>query len=1021
MAIVYYPKDSIILRRDTISASYEQLELDLIPNAIFYFGPNLTALTNSLLQVTSSWSNSSSYAITASYSLNGGSGGTSLITGSTYPITSSWAELSTTSSFASSAHESFSSSYSITSLTSDFALIAGTSITSTTASYVRTGSRAITASYADIAGNSGTTLNTGSTYPITSSWSNESKTASYYNQLWLNTGSNYPITTSWSNTSLISNNTLFSSQSVSSSYASSSVSSSYSLTASYALNTGNGTILETGSTYPITSSWSSVSLSSSYLNQGANIYLSQSYISSVVGSTNPPFQSASMFWNDNTKTYAIYTDHEGVTLQLGQENWVRGYAGENIYNGQAVYITSSLGELPIFKLALADAIETSNKSFLVGLATENIPSGSIGVVTSHGQVYDIDTSAYVPGQTLFLSSVNSGSLVGIAITDPYNIVSIGNVVVSDVTNGIIQVNISNIGSYDYPAIGPVYVPTITNLGGSTFSVGTCSVNFCTTAEGTGHIYSYLMPTASFTITSSFLDVQYLIANYGSGSTYWSVSTDYHNLNTFQTAVVATFTVGTSGNISWVDWDSSGVTLSNKLLHRIVDLYGAQRSSGLMLGTSGSHITITRGNGFLGIKELTFSTASTSNNNSFVLLSHSASVWSGSFVNGWVNDRVDNGTNTVSIGTNKYVVNYVWRGIGNLNRSQVLLSPEYTNYADAVAAIMPDYPSELPNIAIFCGRIIAQNGNGILLVESAFNTILSVAGVTSHNDLLGLQGGQSGEYYHLTSASYSQLIGGGSGFLTTGSTYNITSSWAVTASYALTGGNGGATLTTGSTYPITSSWALNVNSSSYALTASYSLISSPSISASYASTSSTVVGQNTNTLWIPAAAMTVNTTSGSTAGTLEYGTDRVMLNYQSFAKTSQQTAQFVISMPKTWDVGTVTGQFVWTTAFTGSAATGSVVWAIGGGSVSQNDNLNFTFGTTQSVVASTGIGSAYTASYFHYTSSRLSAVTIGGSPQAEDTIWFKVYRNSLHSSDTLSGSAALLGIKLLIGTTAINDL
>lgn len=78
-----------------------------------------------LSPVTSSKSISSSYALTASYAMNGGGGGgggTTLYTGSTYPITSSWAI------------------------------------------------KAITASYALNGSGGSTTLHTGSKYPITSSW-----------------------------------------------------------------------------------------------------------------------------------------------------------------------------------------------------------------------------------------------------------------------------------------------------------------------------------------------------------------------------------------------------------------------------------------------------------------------------------------------------------------------------------------------------------------------------------------------------------------------------------------------------------------------------------------------------------------------------------------------------------------------------------------------------------------------------------------------------------------------------------
>ena len=103
----------------------------------------------------------------------------------------------------------------------------------------------VTASYAEsasyVSGGTGTLLTTGSTYPITSSWSVSSLSASY----------------------ITSSNIVGDITSLSSSWASSSISSSYATSASYAPG-GTGTSLTTGSTYPITSSWSVSSLSSSY-------------------------------------------------------------------------------------------------------------------------------------------------------------------------------------------------------------------------------------------------------------------------------------------------------------------------------------------------------------------------------------------------------------------------------------------------------------------------------------------------------------------------------------------------------------------------------------------------------------------------------------------------------------------------------------------------------------------------------------------------------------------------------------
>ena len=95
--------------------------------------------------ISSSYSISASYSQTASFSLNGGGSGTLLETGSTYPITSSWANNTLTSSysftalnsitadFAYLAQESVSSSYA---LTASYALNGGSSISNDTASYI---------------------------------------------------------------------------------------------------------------------------------------------------------------------------------------------------------------------------------------------------------------------------------------------------------------------------------------------------------------------------------------------------------------------------------------------------------------------------------------------------------------------------------------------------------------------------------------------------------------------------------------------------------------------------------------------------------------------------------------------------------------------------------------------------------------------------------------------------------------------------------------------------------------------
>jgi hypothetical protein len=101
-----------------------------------YPGSSGTSGAGSVLFTGSTYPITASWAVTASYALNGNAAGSQLYTGSTYPITSSWA------------------------LNALYAISGGTKLF--------TGSTyPITASWAV---NSGTKLYTGSTYPITSSW-----------------------------------------------------------------------------------------------------------------------------------------------------------------------------------------------------------------------------------------------------------------------------------------------------------------------------------------------------------------------------------------------------------------------------------------------------------------------------------------------------------------------------------------------------------------------------------------------------------------------------------------------------------------------------------------------------------------------------------------------------------------------------------------------------------------------------------------------------------------------------------
>ena len=131
----------------------------------------------------------------------------------------------------------------------------------------------------------------------------------------------------------------------------------------------------------------------------------------------------------------------------------------------------------------------------------------------------------------------------------------------------------------------------------------------------------------------------------------------------------------------------------------------------------------------------------------------------------------------------------------------------------------------------------------------------------------------------------------------------------------------------------------------------------------------------------------------------------------FATGADDFAQFSIAFPKSWNEGTVTFQPFWTVTGTN---TGTVAWGLAGIAVSNDDSINTAFGT---IVVTTALAHSGTSNDL-MVSVESGAVTIAGSPAANDVCFFQVNRDV--SADNQSGDARLLGIKLFFTTDAKND-
>jgi len=167
-----------------------------------------------------------------------------------------------------------------------------------------------------------------------------------------------------------------------------------------------------------------------------------------------------------------------------------------------------------------------------------------------------------------------------------------------------------------------------------------------------------------------------------------------------------------------------------------------------------------------------------------------------------------------------------------------------------------------------------------------------------------------------------------------------------------------------------------------------------------------------TIWVPAAAMYPSSTNPCSDLTqVETTALRPDLKVLDFATGSDEFAQFSIAFPKSWNEGTVTFQPFWTVTGTN---TGTVAWGLSGVSVSNDGSINTAFGTT---VVCTALAHSGTSNDL-MRSVESGAVTIAGSPAADDMCFFQVSRDV--SADNQSGDARLLGIKVFFTTNAEND-
>lgn len=167
------------------------------------------------------------------------------------------------------------------------------------------------------------------------------------------------------------------------------------------------------------------------------------------GASTPSYEEGGFYYNTTTKTFELKNNENEVTLQIGQEHWVRVYnnSGSTISNRTPVYITGANAGIPTIAMARANSLTTMRA---IGWTTHEIENNTTGYVTVQGLVNGADTSTFSVNDVVYVSSSLAGGITNVAPSYPNYVVRMGIVVSVNASTGII---LATQPTYVTPTIG----------------------------------------------------------------------------------------------------------------------------------------------------------------------------------------------------------------------------------------------------------------------------------------------------------------------------------------------------------------------------------------------------------------------------------------------------------------------------------------------------------------------------------------------------------------------------------------
>lgn len=302
---------------------------------------------------------------------------------------------------------------------------------------------------------------------------------------------------------------------------------------------------------------------------------------------------------------------------------------------------------------------------------------------------------------------------------------------------------------------------IADNGNGTANIATGVAMLRTSVSSTATLNEYTLAAVT---NQAFTDnaVNYIVADYNSGTPMITVTTTQSAINT-QTVTLIYAVTRVGNSLYYQDTIAASVDTNGKIRRKFLLTERFQYSAGAIISATNRKIALTAGTFVTGVKPVLTSAFDTNVASTFTYVYYNGTNYTRTTVQTDINNTnyINAGVST-TMTNNRFRTDFVYLLMSQSPQLWVVQGDaQHANLAAAKLATIPaNLPPELVGLGLVVGRVIIEKSATTLAdVASSFTTSFVAGTATEHNQLGGLQGGTTAEYYHMTNTEYTNFQAG----------------------------------------------------------------------------------------------------------------------------------------------------------------------------------------------------------------------------------------------------------------------